>query len=340
MVLALLSSLSFVPALAQAGGVTLTGVVIDATSGAPVSGALVSVGDRGPRGIADGEGRFRIAGVSTGGHRLRAERFGYHDLDQDVRVTDPPEPLVLRMEVDPVALEGLTVTGGARVALGGRVVDASTGEGIPWAEVTLTRDTQRQDARASGDAQGVFRLSAVPTGEYFLRVERLGYEGQYIPMFVGAPPEPVEVRLRPDSAMLEGLATMNAQRRTRLNATPFTTRAFDEARLRESRAPGMRHFLEFDAFMGLVQCGNPPSGRNDCVEVRNRQVRPFVFIDELPAFGLDQLDAYLPSDLYSLEYMLCAGRPVLRAYTYRYMDRMARRPRLLIDACQLPPFPG
>jgi hypothetical protein len=171
-------------------------------------------------------------------------------------------------------------------------------------------------------------------------VERLGYEGQYIPTYVGAPPAPVEVRLRPDSAYIAGLQEMNTQRRTRLNATPYTTRSFPEARLRESRAPGMRHFLEFDAFMPLVQCGNPPSGRNDCMAVRNREVRPFVFIDEMPAFGLDQLDAYLPSDFYSLEYILCSGRPVLRAYTYQWAERLAHRPRLLIDACRLPPFPG
>ena len=74
------------------------------------------------------------------------------------------------------------------------------------------------------------------------------------------------------------------------------------------------------------------------MEVRNRQVRPFVFIDEMPAMGLDHLDSYLPSDLYSVDYIQCGGgMPVLRAYTYMYMERIARRPSLLLGACFIPP---
>jgi hypothetical protein len=244
------------------------------------------------------------------------------------------------MEVDPIALEGLTVTGGARVALGGTVVDAETGEAVPWAEVLLSRDTQRRDARGAADVQGVFSLPPVATGAYFLRVDRLGYESQYLTVDVAAPPEPVEVRLRPDVAVREGLVRMNAQRDTRLRATPFTTRSFGEARLRDSRAPGMRHFLQYDASMGLGTCANAPMGRDDCMEVRNRQVRPYVFIDEMPAMGLDHLDSYLPSDFYSLEYVLCNGLPVLRAYTHGFMERIARRPVQLIGACEIPPRPG
>jgi hypothetical protein len=327
------------PALAQAPAVTLSGRVVDAVSGEPVAGVLVSVGDRGPRSIADPQGRFRISDVPTGRQRLHAERFGYRTLEISVTVADPPQPVVVRMEVDPIALEGLTVTGGASVALGGTVTDAETGDPVPWAEVLLSRDTQRRDARATADAWGIFSLPAVTTGTYFLRVERLGYESQYLPVELAAPPLPVDVRLRPDPLVREGLAKMDAQRTTRLNSTPFTTRRFDEVRLRQSRAPGMRHFLEYDASMALGPCQNAPLGRHDCMEVRNRQVRPFVFIDEMPATGLDHLDSYLPSDLYSLEYILCSGLPVLRAYTFAYMERVARRPVQLIDACNIPPLP-
>lgn len=323
----------------EPGPITVTGTVVDARSAEPVVGALVTLGgEGGPRGISDALGRFRIAGVSEGSHDLTARAFGYGLLEVDVAVTDPPAELFLRMEIDPVALEGLTVTGGARVSLGGTIVDATTGEPVPWAEITLTLDTQRTDARASADQQGVFSLPAVATADYFLRVERLGYEGQLAVVSVTAPPEPVEVRLRPDTALQRGLAEMNAQRRTRMNATPYSTRTIPEERLRYSRAPGMRHFLSNDAFMPIEPC---TSGFGDeCMVVRSRQVRPYVLIDEMPAMGLGHLDAYRPSDFYSLEVVLCGGGlPVIRAYTYRWVERTARRPQLLIDPCRLPPRP-
>ena len=128
------------PALAQSPAVTLSGRVVDAVSGEPVAGVLVSVGDRGPRAIADPQGRFRISDVPTGRQRLHAERFGYRTLEIGIAVADPPQPVVVRMEVDPIALEGLTVTGGASVALGGTVTDAETGAILGITERSVQRD--------------------------------------------------------------------------------------------------------------------------------------------------------------------------------------------------------
>ena len=115
----------------------MTGVVLDASTGAPVSGAFLSIGESGPRAIADAEGRFRIANVPPGSQRLSVERFGYERLELVIAVTPALAPLELRMRVDLVQLRGLTVTGGAKAPISGVVLDArsprttSGGLGIP-----------------------------------------------------------------------------------------------------------------------------------------------------------------------------------------------------------------
>jgi hypothetical protein len=310
--------------------VTLTGVVLDAASGEPVRGAFVSVGETGPRAVADSLGAFRLAGVATGSQTLLGQRFGYLDAELTLTVTDPPGPFVVRMVADPLAIEGLVVTGGARVAMSGTVVNAVTGEPVPWADLELTQDIVRAEARAYSDERGVFRLPETMTGRYLLRVDRLGYESQYLAVAIGAPPEPIEVRLQPDSALLAGVERFQRELRSRRNASPFIVRQYDEAALRYSRVAGMRQFLENYAFLSFFPCGVG----DDCVLSRGREVRPSFVIDELVAYGgLAQLDSYRPEEFHSVEVSRCGSAVSVRAYTYAYVERQALRPRLMFSLC-------
>jgi hypothetical protein len=323
------------PSQAQQPG-TVTGVVLDAATGAPVGGALVSVGERGPRAIASARGRFALSGVLPGTYTVRVERFGYTDLEARVTVTDPPAPLELRMRADPVALEGLTVTGGARAALIGSVVDARSGLPVPWTDLTLTRDAVREDRRDSTDENGVFSLPDVPPGAYLLRVERLGYQSQYVEVRHAPPPEPVEVHLEPDSALMAGVGVMTGELRLRRMSIGAETRAFDERRLRLSVAPGIRHFLNSEGFVPVVRCTDREP-RESCILLRGRPTAPRIFVDELPVPGsdaMDFLDTFRPRDFYQLDYITCPGGGAeLHAYTYAYMTRMGRRPRIVLPAC-------
>jgi hypothetical protein len=314
-------------------------VVLDASSGAPVTSALVSIGDRGPRAIADGQGRFTLTNVPLGSQRIRVQRFGYTALEVSVDVTATPAPLQLRMQVDPVALEGLTVTGGAKVDLGGVVLDAKTGQRLPWTELTLTRDAVRDLGRASADAQGVFSIGDVTTGEYLLRVERIGYEGQIVPITVAAPPEAVEVRLQPDSVLQAGLAALDRKLSQRLKASPSVSQSWGEDRLRLSAMRGMRQFLENDAMLNLSPCG----GRNmvnDCREIRGRMVAPRVYLDEL-SVDMEYLASFEPHQLYKVDVFTCGpgdrmGGWEIRAYTYAYVDQQMKRGRSMFASCFVP----
>lgn len=322
-----------------ANTVILLGTVTDASTGAGVSGALVSVADRGPRAIADAQGRFRLVDVPIGSQELVVERFGYVSLEVNVVVTATPQPLELRMTPDPLQLQGLTVLGNAKAPLSGTVMDAVSSEPLPWSEIWLSRDAVREAGRATADAQGVFSISDVTTGAYLVRVEKLGYVGQIIPIGHAAPPEPMEVRLQPDSVMLKGLAAMNARLDTRRRASSGEFQSFDEGRLRTSVMRGMQSFLESDAMIPMMPCGT--RAMNDCRALRGRLVTPRVYIDEVSAAGLAQLWSYDPGDFYSVDIFVCGpadrmGGWEIRAYSRAFMERQATRARGVFASCLLP----
>ena len=314
---------------AAPGGPTLTGVVLDASTGAPVAGALVSI-ERGPRAIADAQGRFRISNAPLGDQIVRVERFGYVRVDQPVMVTSEPEALELRLEPDPVQLRGLTVTGEASVSLSGVVVDAVTGAALPGTTLHLTPDAVREIAEDTSDPAGVFTLRDVPTGEYLLRVQRLGYVSQYVPVAVTAPPEALELRLEPDSVVVRGLVEFNRQLRGRRNGYLGIAVAYDANRLLYSASPDAMHFLEYQTWVSTTPCDEGMASRVCVIGRGGRVTQARVFIDELPVLGSDQLDvlhSYRPQDFYLIEVF---GTNVVRVYTHAYAERQARRPRLML----------
>jgi hypothetical protein len=323
-----------------ANTVTLTGVVTDVGTGVGVSGALVSLGDRGPRAIADSLGRFRLANVPTGSHDVLVQRFGYVNLQVRVVVTTAPQPLELRLAPDPLQLEGLTVTGNARAPLSGLVVDAVSGAPLPWTSLWLSQDAVREAGRGAADEQGVFSIPNVLTGSYLLRVEKLGYHGQYLPVSHAAPPEALEVRLEPDSVLLKGLAEFNSRLGARRKSSSGQMQSYGEDRLQRSVMAGMRQFLQNDAAVPLFPCTGRES-RMDCRDLRGRLVAPRVYIDEIPAAGLDQLDSYQPHELYAVDVFVCGpadrlGGWEIRVYTHAFMERQARRARGMFAHCLVP----
>jgi hypothetical protein len=312
-----------------ASGVPVTGVVLDAASGAPIAGALVSLDSSG-RAIADTQGRFTIRNVEPGQRQLVVERFGYARYEGRITVSPNQGPIEFRLQADPVQLQGLTVTGGARVSVSGAVLDAVTGEPVSSTSLFLTRDAVRETAEDTSDRQGIFTLRGVPTGEYLLRVQRLGYVSQYLHIAVDAPPDPIEVRLEPDSVVLRGLVTFDRQLRSRRNSYLGIATAYEGDRMLLSGSPDAMHFLEYQTWVTPIPC-DPGMRSSVCVIGRGgRPTEARVFIDELPVMGSDQLDvlhSYRPQDFYLIEVF---GTQIIRAYTHEYAERQARRPRLML----------
>jgi hypothetical protein len=314
-----------------AGATALVGVVVDQTSGVPIRGALVSLGDRGPRAISDSIGIFRMSSATPGPATVSVRAFGYRDLE--VATTIGPSSAFLRLSLspDPVALQGLEVTGSASVLVSGVVRNARTGTPVPWASVVLSQDAVRPLGRASSDPQGVFSIGEVPTGGYFLRLQAIGYVSRYHVVSVSAPPETMELEMEPDSVILRGVTRFTGYLRGRRNYAAGINFGYGQDRLHYTAAPSVTQFLELETSLFLVECSAEAQAIGTlCIVARGGAVvEPSVYIDEIPIMaGLEVLRSYSPSELYLVE--VFGGGRSIRAYTYPFMERMARKPMALL----------
>ncbi len=219
-----------------------------------------------------------------------------------------------------------------RRPVAGIIRDADTGSVLPGARIRieeLRRGTLSDDF-------GRFSIDAVEPGLHLISIERYGYasaEGT-----IDTRPQSgavLEIELLPKPVMLDGLTVvtdrlelMETRLRSRRNAVPRSTRAFDQERLVRSPARDLLEFLAVDASLSPVHCGAGRVG-GWCLVRRGRPIEPRVYIDEAPVIGgLDQLQSYQPHDLYLIE-VYSLGLEI-RAYTHQFMERMARRPMALI----------
>src|SRR5215472_6024397 len=97
------------PALTQT--LTLTGQVVDARTGAPLEQVLVIIEDAGKSGVTGPDGRFSVADVTPGTHRVHVSVVGYALFRREVSVSPGEPPLVIRLSEGTTAYsETVTVT--------------------------------------------------------------------------------------------------------------------------------------------------------------------------------------------------------------------------------------
>jgi TonB-linked SusC/RagA family outer membrane protein len=124
--------LSLFPPSLSAQERTVSGVVTDARTLAPVAGAQVSIEGTGVGGLTDAGGRFRVSGIPGGGESVtvRVQFIGYQTATQVVRVGDTAIRITLSQAA--IELDALVVTGTAgavqRRAIGNLVtqIDAAS----------------------------------------------------------------------------------------------------------------------------------------------------------------------------------------------------------------------
>ena len=109
----------------------IEGVVRDMASGAPLAGSQVSIRGTATAAVTHGDGSFHLTNIAPGSYTLRVERLGYRGRTIEVTVGEEGEFLEIGLEVSPIALQGLVVTGtlserGAAEAL--RPVSVMAGE--------------------------------------------------------------------------------------------------------------------------------------------------------------------------------------------------------------------
>lgn len=196
----------------------------------------------------------------------------------------------------------------AKVDLKGRVVEMGTARPLAGAEVVLPSIGRE----VVSNAEGAFVVKGLLAGRYRVEVEQLGYRKHQGELEVSGD-SLITVELWPDPVVLEGLSAQVDRLKRRRNAIPSTVRIADRGRL--ATATNMENTIR-SLGETLVYCG---SG-NFCLMRRGRPVVPTVYIDERPAFGMDELSSYLPSEFHTVEVI---GHTMIRAYTVGFMERLA-----------------
>lgn len=146
--------------------IAVVGIVLDAEEQLPVSGATVSIAGKETK--TDGEGKFELSDVPSGGQKIRVSHPDYEPLEATVMIRGEELTLYLAPK-------------GAFPALPfniGGVVKLASGQPAKGATVELL-DAQSRTLieKALTDSSGRYSFFA-PAGEYIIRVQLDGYKPQ------------------------------------------------------------------------------------------------------------------------------------------------------------------
>lgn len=96
-------------ALAAQESPVLRGVVVDATSGAPLAGARLRIAELRRGTLSDDDGTFALEDVGMGVYMLEVEQYGYEPTTARVEVGLGADELRIGLSPKPVMLDGLSV---------------------------------------------------------------------------------------------------------------------------------------------------------------------------------------------------------------------------------------
>lgn len=203
----------------------------------------------------------------------------------------------------------------ARGALEGRVLDASTGKALPYASVelpTLERSTV-------ADAEGRFRVTGLPTGEYSMVVKLLGYSPfrAVTPTGTG---EALEVRLEPDAVMLQGLTVTTNRLDQRARRYTGRIKVVDRDRIMGSAWGDARNIV---VAQGVTPAPCRSRGMSGCIYRRGGVSSPSVYVDDFRMLdGLEALRTYSRDEVARIEVL--DGGQRIHVYTEQFVERAAR----------------
>lgn len=108
----LLGLLAFAaPAAAQQNTATLTGTVVDSTTGTPLAGVHVFIASSMQGTTTDAAGRYVLSGVAPGAHRLYVSVVGFASAYRDVMLRAQVYTFDFRLKEAVIELDDVTVTG-------------------------------------------------------------------------------------------------------------------------------------------------------------------------------------------------------------------------------------
>lgn len=201
-------------------------------------------------------------------------------------------------------------TAGSSVAATGVITDYSTGSTISGALIEFPA-LRRQ---ATTDINGRFTIYGIRPGRHKMVVNQLGFKTLVREVEI-RDGELLYIPLDPDPVMLKGIDVQVDRLELRRRGLGSSVSTFGRQLLLNSAAFSAEDFLR--SRLTMIPCG-----RNACIRRRGQLVQPVVYIDERRAFGLDELEAYPPHDIYMVESY--DGGRMIRVYTTWFMQNLAR----------------
>lgn len=153
-------------AIGGSGPSTLTGAIVDAASGAPISGAVFAVSG-GPSAASAADGSFSIGGVNGGSYTATISASGYATQTLSIQV-----PAGVTASLGSIGLyQSNGSTAPNTVTLVGTVIDGLNNKPVAGVAVSIPNTAYT----ATADGQGNFTIANIPNLSFQLRLAAAGY---------------------------------------------------------------------------------------------------------------------------------------------------------------------
>ncbi len=212
----------------------LYGRVLEAVTGRPVGGAIVSVRGTERKQTTDDSGRFELCQVPAGRVSLTASASGFHSKTVEVQLKAQEET-----QAD-LQLSGTEI-------LAGRVVAADSDKPVPGAKLTVVKTP----LAAESDDQGQFRIPGIPRGSLTVAASAVGFAGREWTITVPSV-EPLRLELA-GAAVVTGTVVRAVNRRPIPQATVWVpqwdrrTVTDAQGRFRLQDVPGLATIVRAEA---------------------------------------------------------------------------------------------
>ncbi len=175
--------------------------------------------------------------------------------------------------------------------------------------------------RSYADSLGYFRMEGVPSGVHQISAHQLGYVTMETMTEAGTGTV-LAIQLFPSPVSLEEISVTVDRLASRRRATPYMVTTLSQQEMIRLNAFDAFEALERTPGLFLRYCSS--SASLECIWSRGRTQRLRFVVDDMPAWaGAVELEAYDVADLHSIE--VIRGCALVRVYTNRYVERMAKR---------------
>jgi hypothetical protein len=285
------------PGAARGQQVTVTGLVVERTQSSWIGGATVRLSGSPPF-FTDLDGAFQFTRVTPGRHTLTVEAMGYRTRSVELEIRSDTA-LTIELDPDPILLDSLLVRSG-NVRIRGEILDAQTGRGVPYAQVSVIPGLS-----TVGAINGYFNVKGVPIGRAVtVLVEAIEYLPARIALITEADTS-LTIVLEHDSVGIKLLAQQVEKLESRSHSIPYTTDVIDRKDM--ALYPGWTTYEIVQARLKMIRYGR-----------RIRDDNPIcLFIDDRLQLHVAVLWALWAGEVERVEIYDRGG--MVRAYTKRFV---------------------